>query len=136
MKIFDPRRELLLKSRILFTINGCEYCKHYLRFIQAVNSKLPMNKRISVVNCTNYHDYGIVDDRRIPIFLEYYQGSYPTLFINGGIIRGANSQEELEAWVKARLEEDFVLGEDFGFTFEKECHYVKNKWFGRHIECR
>ena len=137
LKIFDPKRELLLKSRLLFTINDCEHCKLYLRFIQRINAKLPLDKRITVINCSNYHDYDIIDDRRIPIFINYYGGSYPTLFINGGIIKGANSQAELEAWIKARLEYDFVLEEDLeDLTFNKQCKYVKNKWFGRHLECK
>ena len=137
LKIFDPRRELLLNSRLLFTINDCEFCRLYHRFIQSVNAKLKPNKRITVINCSNYHDYNITDDRRIPIFIEYYKGSYPTLFINGGIIRGANSQAELEAWIKSRLEEDFEIPEDLGnTTFDSECRYVKKKWFGRILECQ
>jgi len=126
MKISNPTREILLKSRILFTMDGCSHCRHYMRFIQTINAKLPYNKRIAVINCSNYHDYGIVEDQRIKIFIEHYKGSYPSLFIDGTLVSGSNSREELYAWLMSRLDLDFITNEDTErFMFNMQCRFTK-----------
>jgi thiol-disulfide isomerase/thioredoxin len=144
LKIFDPYRELLLNSRLLFTVDFCHYCRMYLGVIERINANLPVNKRIELINCSYYHDYGIVTDPRIPIFLKYYEGSYPTLFINGHCLRGANSSEEIVAWLKSRLKEEFIIGEDMytdsgqgllPLTFDKKCQFIKKGLWRRKIKC-
>ena len=132
LKIYDPIRELFLKSRILFIIEGCYYCRMYKSFIGRININLPVNKRIELIDCSDYHDNKIRTDKRIELFMKYYEGSYPTLFIDGGIIRGANSVEELKAWLKGRLKDEFLTYENMdvevfdkmeSLTFDKYCIY-------------
>lgn len=144
-KIYDPERTIFLNSRILFIIDGCPYCRMYYNFIGTVNKNLPWNKKIDIVNCTQYHDNQILTDNRIPLFFKYYGGSYPALFINGGIIRGANSTEELKAWLYSRLYDEFIIDEKLSIEiggvesplmFDKKCHFKKKGWFNKEVICK
>ena len=145
IKITPKNHELFSKARILFKIRSCGYCRLYDEFIETINAKLPIGKRITIIDCTDYHDFKIITDSRIPIFEKYIEGSYPCLFIDGIRIQGSNSREELEAFVKSLLSEDFIINEDlvievedkdYPIQFNQDCHYEKKGFFRRHIVCR
>jgi len=144
MKLMSPKRSMFMNARLLFVIEGCPYCRLYKSFIEEVNQKLDIRKRIKLVDCTLYHSQRIVTDSRIPLFFEYYKGIYPTLFLNGGIIRGANTNEELVAWIKSRLTDDFTIPEDkylkvngkeIPLTHEQSCKFKKTRYWGRTVVC-
>lgn len=124
-------RQIYFNSRILFVIDGCPHCMNYKRFIERLNLELPFEKRIRVINATVFNTLGIVDDPMIGLFDKYIDG-YPTLFLNGIKITGANSQEEAEAFIKAAVHKDFIVPRDNPYLFDKDCRYSKNK-FGRKI---
>ena len=50
--------------------------------------------------------------------MKYYEGTYPSVFLDGGVIIGANSLPELVAWFKTRLEDDFIIQEEIVTNFE------------------
>ena len=68
-RIFSPERDLLNKFTGVFKVQGCRYCRFYDWFLPKMNLKLPPKLRFEIIDCTYYHDYGIVTDKRIPIFL-------------------------------------------------------------------
>jgi len=145
MKVSNPTRNLLSNFTGLFKIQGCAHCRLYEEFIQKIISKLPHKIHFEIIDCTDYHDYGVVTDKRIPIFLEHYQGSYPSLIVNGNLIPGANSMEEAWSYVSAYFDHDFVTDEDltaeahgkyYPLTFNKSCKFVKKGFFKRGVECK
>lgn len=128
--------ELFQKCRILFTIRFCNHCKIYNQVLEKINFKLPIDKRIQIIDCTKYHDFEIVDNPLISIFAKYIDGSYPTLFFEGEVVRGANSKEELEAWLYNRLYNDFIIEEKNKFLMRGgECEWKKTIW-GKKPICR
>ena len=74
---------LLSKGRFLFVVDDCEHCAIWKEFIESINQELEIDKRITIIDCTIYHDFGIVDDQRILLFMPYLQGEYPVLFFEG-----------------------------------------------------
>jgi len=132
-------RELFMKSRILFIRSKCPFCGKWLEFIERLNLNLPIDKRIKVVNCAKFDEFGIVDH---PLILKYrkYIDGYPLLFFEGQKISGANSREELEAFIKVKMSDDFLNGVDFmtdkgtSILFDKSCSFKKT-FLGKRVVC-
>jgi len=129
----------ILKGRFLFIVDNCIKCDIYEEFIEEINSELKPEKRIEVMNLSNYHDYGIIDDLRMLSFLPYIKKSgfieYPILFIDGSRKDYINSRVEAEAWVRARVHEDFLSYQYNPYMFNKECQFGKRGILKRKIIC-
>lgn len=136
-------REIFLNSRILFVVEHCPYCKIWKQFVERINISLKIEKRISVIDCTAYHEYGIVEDERILLFMQYINGSYPVLFIDGRRKDGTNSRTEAEAWLRSKLFDDFEIPQKNKWLakiksyerFEKECEIIQRGIFKKKIIC-
>lgn len=144
-RVFNPERELLTNFTGVFRIDGCPHCALYDQFIEIMNQKLPPKERLESINCTFYHDYGYTSDPRIKIFIKYYEGSYPSLFIKGELISGANSVEELYARVIPYFMDKFVVaenltaeadGKEHNLLFDKQCEFGKKGLFRKKLKCR
>lgn len=125
---------LLTHGRFLFIRDGCDACKKWKQFIYFLNAELKLNKRIRVIDCTNYHDYGIIDNPIIKLFDEYID-DYPTLIIEGERKVGTNSLIECKAWLKTRLFNDFIFPQepeyleelDRYMMFNQKCRFKKGR---------
>lgn len=126
--IINPKREILKKSRVLFTKEGCQYCRVYSFFIESMNMKLPIEKRVKVVNCDSFDNYGVPSNFLIPIFSPYFDG-YPTLFIDGHKLSGSNTIYEVESWLYSYLTDEFITEEDNLYDFNKRCEFIPKKYF-------
>ena len=126
----------LLKHRILFYIQGCEHCLIYKKIIGNYNMRLPVNKQIHLINCTLYHDWGIIEHPLIRVYKKYLNDTYPTLFFEGIKINGASSIVETEAFLRKLVEEDFIVKEYNEFSFKKNCYYKDYKGdLGKKLVC-
>jgi len=117
-------------ARVLFVLEGCPYCRAWKKFIERINFELEDKKKIEVVDATNFSVYGIYDDPLLRIFDKYITG-YPTMFIEGTRISGANSRAEAEAFLRTFVHEDFLIPQNNPFLFEKECRIVKHGFFNK-----
>lgn len=115
--------EIFRKYRILFYKDGCHRCR-ILYFIPRINEKLPPGKKIKMIECTAYDRYGIPTDPLQILFSKLFTG-YPTAFIDGEIIDGANSKIESEEYFQSLLEDDFEIPEQSRHKFLKDCEYKK-----------
>lgn len=127
--------QVFKQARVLFVIDGCMHCNIYKSFIERYNQKVPVTKRIEVIDATKLHDYGIIEHPLLRVFKKYLDGTYPVLFFESRKISGANSREETEAQVRTLLEDDFNIPEDNPYLFSKECRWEKKKILGRIIVC-
>ena len=126
---------LLLKGRFLFVVDDCNYCKVWKAFVDRLNKDLEIGKRIIIVDCTKYHNFGIIEHPIIRLFYRYVEGVYPVLFFEGGRKDGANSVIEAETWLRSRLEGDFVYPQRNPYLFRKECRFIKQGVFKNKISC-
>ena len=122
------------KYRILFIKQKCEHCRKVIGFIERINSKLPIDKRVRVIDCTMYQDYGILNDPLIQLFSKSFDG-YPTAFISGIKVSGANSRVEIETYINDLLEDDFIIGESNERRFNKDCEVSKGLFRGE-VVCK
>lgn len=135
-------RELFMKTRVLFTVENCQYCRVWKEVIGKINSNLPVEKRIINIDCTKYHSYGLIENSLIRAYRKYL-GSYPTLFFEGRKVEGANTKIELLAFLNSFLKNDhiippdmitFIDGKPVNLLFEKNCKYIKTL-IGRRLIC-
>ncbi len=126
---------LLLKGRFLFVVNGCPHCTVWKTFIDRVNSELKLEKQIRIIDCTEYHDFGIIKDPVIRLFRKYIQGSYPVIFFENRRKDGTNTRVEAEAWLRARVHDDFNEPRYNEHMFNKECRYGARGLLKRRIIC-
>lgn len=126
-------KEFMIKARILFVIDGCSRCQKWKEFIEALNLEVPIEKRVKVINATNYNSLGIIDYPVIKLFDKYMEGNYPFLFFEGVLLNGANSREEAEAFIRGALHNDFIIKRNNHFLFNNECKYVEKGLFRKKI---
>lgn len=122
---------LLSYGRVLFIERECKFCSLYKSFIFKLNMELKLNKRIKIIDCTNYDQLGVMDNQIIKVFEPFFD-AYPTLFFCGEKIEGANSIEECKAWLINRL----ILEEDFIFHKTPEYLPTLNDYCLFHLECQ
>lgn len=126
---------LLSQGRILFVVNQCKNCSIWKSFIERINVELKFDKRIQVIDCTEYHDFGITTNPIIRLFAPYIGGEYPVLFMDFVRKDGTNTRVEAEAWLRSMLHEDFLEPRYNEFMFNKECQYGKRGILRKKIIC-
>lgn len=122
-------REFLRKSRILVVIDGCPRCAKYKEFIERKNLNVPINKRVRVINATNYNSLNISDYKILELLDSYMEGNFPFLFFDGLLLNGANSKEEAEAFIDGLFNDDLIIKRDNPYLFQKECKYIPKGLF-------
>ncbi|MEK6878722.1 MAG: hypothetical protein AABY22_03895 [Nanoarchaeota archaeon] len=122
-------------NRVAFMVDMCQHCRVWKEFIERINMKLPVNKRIKMVDCTYFQKYGILTDNLISLYNKHFSG-FPTIFIGSIKISGANSRIEAETYLKALLEEEFIIPEYTEQKFNKDCEFIKRGLFGKRLVCK
>lgn len=92
-------------------------------------------KWIRIIDCTRFHEFGIIDNPIMRLFYKYVDGRYPVLFFEGRRKDGTSTRVEAEAWVRARVHDDFREERKNEYMFNKECEYVKKGILKNKISC-
>ena len=127
-------QEMFNKIRVLFVIQGCQHCRVWLEFIERINAKLPIHKRIKIVDCTYYQNYHILTDQLIALYNKHFDG-FPCMFIGNLKISGMNSRIEAEEYLSSLLEEEFIIPEFNERKFNKDCE-IKDSMFKQKVICK
>ena len=126
---------LLSNGRFCFVVGLCSHCEVWKSFIERINAELKFDKRIQVIDCTDYHDFGITTNPIIKLFAPYINNEYPIMFINFSRKDGTNTRVEAEAWLRAMLHDDFLEPRYNEFMFNKECEFGERGIFRKKIMC-
>lgn len=106
-----------------------------MEFVERLNFKLPIDKRIKVIDCTQYQNYGIVTNQLILLYSKHFDG-FPTTFIGNTKISGSNSRIEYETFLYGLLEDEFIVPEQNKHKFIKDCEYNKKGLFKGKVICK
>lgn len=134
------KRDFYSSIRVLFILNSCSHCREYAKFIETLNMKLPMDKKIKVVNVTNYYDFGIIDDPLIMVFKKYLEGGFPVLFFDSMRLDGSRNVEELKRFMYTLVFDELIIRDrnDYEYVkymYNKNCKFVDKRIFGGNLVC-
>ena len=127
-------QQVFNKLRLAFFVEGCLHCRTWKDFIQRINGKLPIEKRIKIIDCTEFQKYNIISDPLIVLYNKHFDG-FPCIFIGNLKISGSNSRIESETYLTALLEDEFIVSEYDDRKFNKECEFKKVAWKQR-VVCK
>ena len=110
-------------------------CAIYKSFVDQLNLELKLNKQIEVIDVSDYYNYGILLDERFRFFKKEINGAYPILFIDGAWKFGTNSLTEAEAWLRAKLDKNFLFHQHNPDMFKKNCEFIKEGVLKGRVVC-
>jgi len=98
-----------MESRFLLTKKGCPFCRDLIRVVKKINFNLPIEKRIKIIDCYEFEDFGLQNILLMPIFEREGFNYYPFLYIDGAIIEPAPTPEQLFIALKTLLNKELLL---------------------------
>ncbi len=125
----------LSRGRFLFVVDGCHMCAVWKSFIDAFNMELKVDKQITIIDCTEYYNFGISPDPLFDLFNKYINGHFPMLFIEGGFKYGTSTEEQAKDWLRARLDPDFLFRQHNPRLHNQNCKYIKGGKLKGQIIC-
>lgn len=126
----------LLKGRFLFIVDECSRCAVWKSFIDKLNSELEFEKRIQIIDCSEFYEFGIIRNPIFKLFNRYIAGEFPVIFLDGIRKDGTNSVAEADAWLRAMLHDDFIIPQYNAYLWNKDCSFGDRGIFKRRIICR
>lgn len=98
-----------MMSRFLLVRKGCPFCRQMIKVISKLNLRLPIEKRIHIIDCWEWESYGV---RNIPLMDKLEKDGlsegFPFLYADGCVIDPAPTEEQLKIFLKTYLKEDFL----------------------------
>lgn len=94
--------------RVLLIQQGCPACLEYLRVLPKINLRLPIEKKIKIIDCFEWEQFGIKPHPIMNKFGNDFQ-DYPLLYLDGVLITGASWVDQLKIFLEKYLEEDFIF---------------------------
>jgi len=92
--------------RVLLTRIGCKGCNEYMRVLPSINTRLPVEGRIKVINCFEFEEWGL---KNHPILDRITFRDYPILYLDGLKIEGVAWAEQIKKFLENYLKSEFVI---------------------------
>lgn len=87
-------------------------CREWIRAINKINLRLPLNKQIKVIDCWEQEELGLKDTRLMKKFdKEGLREGYPFVYL-GGVIVGPASSIQLVKFLERFLKDEFLFREE------------------------
>lgn len=97
-----------MNTRILITRAGCVHCRQFLRIVDRINSRLPIEKRIKVYDNRMWEEFGFRQHLITEKLEQDGFDGYPFMYCDG-IVVGEGSSEILYSFLNSYFKEDFVI---------------------------
>ncbi len=96
-------------TRVLLIRRGCSGCREYLRVLPKINLRLPIEKKIKVIDCFEWEQFGLKSHPIMDKFSEEDFEDYPLLYLDGILVTGAVWAEQLKIFLENYLKGDFLF---------------------------
>ena len=97
-----------METRVLLIKKGCNGCREYLRVLPSINLRLPIEKKIKIIDCFEWEEFGMKSHPIMDSFNPNDFTDYPLLYLNGILITGVLFAEQLKIFLERYLKEDFI----------------------------
>jgi len=88
---------------------GCESCLEYLKIVPRINLKLPIEKRIRIMDNFKFDEFGVKTHLIQNRLDKKDKENYPILFLDGIIVIGGMWAEQLKHFLDSYLKEDYLV---------------------------
>lgn len=95
-------------TRVLLVEQGCNGCLEYLRVLPKINLRLPIEKKIKIIDCFEWEQFGLKSHPIMDKFGKNFK-DYPLLYLDGVLIIGAIWAEQLQIFLETYLKGDFLF---------------------------
>lgn len=100
-------------ARFLLVRMGCSRCREFQKALKQINLRLPVNKRIQIIDCMHWENHGVKLELIMDKFSDKEFSGYPLCFltkegIEQGIILEPDDSEILKIYLNKFLEDEFI----------------------------
>ena len=96
-------------ARVLLIQTGCPGCREYLKILPKINLRLPIEKKIQIVDCFEWEQFGFKSHPIMDNFETKDFSDYPLLYLDEILITGVLWAEQLKIFLETYLKEDFLF---------------------------
>lgn len=112
-KLFLSQRTEPSVTRFLLVKFKCPNCREFIKAIKLINLRLPVDRRIEIIDFFAWEDYGVELEPIMKKFKEELEEGYPICFltkegINQGIILQPASPSILKIYLNEFFKEEFL----------------------------
>ena len=98
-----------MMSRFLLTRMGCPYCRQFIKVISKLNLRLPIDKRIKIIDCFEFEHFGL---KNIPLMNKLEKDGlsegFPFCYLDGIVVEPSPTSEQLKIFLETYLKEDVL----------------------------
>lgn len=99
-----------MESRFLLAIRGCGHCLQAKKAVNSVNCLLPVDKRIRIIDCTSYQEFGLNNIPILKVFSKMgLEEGYPFLYIDGAVVEPAPNSYFLKKYLLSFFEQELII---------------------------
>ena len=99
-----------MESRFLLVRTGCPFCREAIKVISKLNLKLPIEKRIRIIDCYEWESYGLKNIPIMDVFNKMgLKEGYPFFYLDGIITEPFPTSEQLKIFLKTFLKSEFIV---------------------------
>lgn len=95
-------------TRILLVRRGCPYCRRMCEVVNKINLRLPIEKRIRIIDCYEYEEFGLENIGLMDKLAKGGFDSFPFLYLDGTTIEPAPTNEQMEILLTTFLNKDLL----------------------------
>jgi len=96
-------------TRILLVEASCPGCKEYLKVVPKINLRLPIEKKIKIIDCFEWEQFGFKSHPIMDSFDRDDFQDYPLLYLDEILVTGVLWAEQLKIFLEKYLEGDFLF---------------------------
>lgn len=97
-----------METRLLLYKSGCPFCLEYLRIIDKINKKLPIDKRIKLLDSFESENLKMPPNAIADKLTPEGFNAFPFLYIDGTVIEPGGEAPQLKIMLDKYLKEDYI----------------------------
>ncbi len=95
--------------RFLIIRNNCKACLELVRIVPRINLRLPIDKRIKIINNFEWEKFKLKRNLIQERFTNEEFPDYPLLYLDGILIQGSLWAEQMQHYLDTFLQKDFII---------------------------
>lgn len=96
-------------NRFLLYRSGCKICLEYLKFIDLFNMRLPLDKRVKIIDAFEWENFQVVPNKVMEKFDPKSFNAYPYMYLDGIEFLGGTNAEQLRIMLESYFKGELLV---------------------------